>query len=153
MIGPHQAENAAAAVLAAELAWQTQGAELPEAAVREGLERVRLHGRLEVVRQQPLVIVDGAHTPLAVRRIREAMAQLALPRHPITVLGVLDGKNLEGLAAALVDEGDEVIVAAPRNQRAAEARDVARALRERGALAQLAADIPTAVERAIRAGR
>ena len=149
LIGPHQAENAAAAVLAAELAWQTQGAELPEAAVREGLERVRLHGRLEVVRQQPLVIVDGAHTPLAVRRIREAMAQLALPRHPITVLGVLDGKNLEGLAAALVDEGDEVIVAAPRNQRAAEARDVARALRERGALAQLAADIPTAVERAI----
>ena len=149
LIGPHQAENAAAAVLAAELAWQTQGAELPEAAVREGLERVRLHGRLEVVRQQPLVIVDGAHTPLAVRRIREAMAQLALPRHRITVLGVLDGKNLEGLAESLVEEGDEVIVAAPRNQRAAEARDVARALRERGALAQLAADIPTAVERAI----
>jgi dihydrofolate synthase/folylpolyglutamate synthase len=159
LLGPHQAENAAAAVLAAELAWRTRGApaeaaateddELPEAAVRDGLERVRLHGRLEVLRRDPLVIVDAAHTPLAARRIREALAQLALPRHRITVLGVLDGKDLDGLAAALAEEGDEVIVAPPRSQRAAEPRDVARALRERRALAQLAPDVPTAVERAI----
>ena len=159
LLGPHQAENAAAAVLAAELAWRTrattaeasapESADLPEAAVREGLERVRLHGRLEILRRDPLVIVDGAHTPLAARRISEALAQLALPRHRITVLGVLEGKDLEGLAAALAEEGDDVIVAPPRSPRAADPRDVARALRERRALAQLAPDVPTAVERAI----
>jgi dihydrofolate synthase/folylpolyglutamate synthase len=153
LLGAHQAENAAGAVLAAELAWRASGEsaaeELPEAAVREGLERVRLDGRLEVVRRDPLVIVDGAHTPLAARRVREALRQLPLPRHRITVLGVLDGKDLEGLAAALAEEGDDVIVAPPRSPRAAQPRDVARVLRERRALAQLAPDVPTAVERAI----
>ncbi|MEJ2487016.1 MAG: hypothetical protein P8Y68_14910, partial [Anaerolineales bacterium] len=66
-----------------------------------------------------------------------------------TVLGVLDGKDLDGLAAALAEEGDEVIVAAPRSARAAATHDVARALRDQRALAQLAPDVPTAVERAI----
>ena len=149
LLGRHQAENAAGAVLAAELAWRTGGEELPETAVREGLERVRLHGRLEVIRQQPLVIVDGAHTPLAARRMREALAQLPLPRRRITVCGVLAGKDLDGLTGALVEEGDEVIVAAPRGERAAPPGDVARALREHGALAQLAPTIATALERAI----
>jgi dihydrofolate synthase/folylpolyglutamate synthase len=148
LLGQHQAENAAGAVLAAELAWQTTGAELPEAAVRDGLERLRLLGRLEVLRQHPLVIVDGAHTPLAARRLRQALAQLPLPRHRVTVLGVLDGKDLPGLTSALVEEGDDVIVAAPRGERSADPRAVARELRAHGALAQLAPDISTALERA-----
>src|SRR5439155_15442615 len=77
LLGAHQRENAATAVRACELALAAVGEELPERAVREGLTSVRWPGRFEVVRRNPLVILDGLHTPLAARRFKEAVRDLA----------------------------------------------------------------------------
>jgi len=148
LIGPHQAENAAAAVLAAELALAARDEELAEAAVREGLATARSPGRLEVVRQRPLTILDGAHTPLAAKRLRQALDALPVPRRRVIVLGLLGGKDVAGVVGALVGEEDEVIVAPPASPRAADPAEVARAVGERGALVQRVPGVREALERA-----
>jgi dihydrofolate synthase/folylpolyglutamate synthase len=59
MLGPHQAENAAAAVRAAELAL---GDRLTEDMVLSALQAARNPGRFEILAGKPLVILDALHT-------------------------------------------------------------------------------------------
>ncbi len=56
--GAHQADNAAIALAAAE---SFVTAPLPFDVVADAFARVQSPGRLEVVRRQPLVLLDGAH--------------------------------------------------------------------------------------------
>ncbi len=148
VVGAHQSENAATAVRAAELALAAQGDELPEAAVHEGLAGVRCPGRFEVVRQRPLTILDGAHTPLSARRLREALDAAGVPRRRVVVLGMLSGKEVDATVSALIGDEDEVIVTAPQSERAADVAVLARAVQQTGAIVQRAPDVPAALERA-----
>ncbi len=151
LVGPHQAENIATAVRAAEEAWATtEGADIgpiPEAAVKRALETTRMPGRLEVIGRTPLTILDGLHTPLAARRFAEAIRGLAIPARRVWVLGILAGKDLPAILDGLgLGEGDEVVVAPPPTSRAADPLAVTRALRERGAIPQRASDLPHAID-------
>jgi len=62
LIGRHQAENAALAVASVEA---LAGGGAPHDVVRRGLAQVRWPGRCEVIRGEPLVVLDGAHNPQA----------------------------------------------------------------------------------------
>jgi len=153
LIGPHQSENIATAVRAAEEAFArasgdgaTQGAVLPEQAVLRGVAAARMPGRFEVVRQRPLTILDGLHTPLAARRFRQALDGVPVPRRRIWVIGMLAGKDAAAILEPLIGEDDDVIVTAPPTQRAADVADLVRAVRERGALPQRANGIGAAIE-------
>lgn len=146
LVGPHQAQNAAAAVLAAEYAFAAGGDELPEQAVGEGLAGTRCPGRFEALKRTPLTVIDGLHTPLAARRFRQTVAALSLPEPRVYVVGMLAGKETAGVAQALVDEGESVIVAPPASPRAAETSEVAEAFREAGATVQQARGIPDGIE-------
>ena len=160
LVGRHQAENAAAAVRAAELAWASRteetaeemGAELPAAAVAEGLARVVWPGRFEVIRRRPLVVVDALHTPLAAQRFRETVEALSLPQPRVLVVGLLAGRDPAAIARPLlglrVDAGaigELVVVTAPDSERAADPAAVEAAFRAAGALAQRAPDVASAV--------
>lgn len=64
--GRYQAKNAALVLEAVE-ALREQGVRLSDDALRVGLQRAFLPGRLEVVSEHPLRLLDGAHNPAAVR--------------------------------------------------------------------------------------
>ncbi|MEE8336951.1 MAG: Mur ligase family protein [Dehalococcoidia bacterium] len=146
LAGPHQAQNAATAVLAAELAWAAAGEELPEAAVKDGIAGVRCPGRFEVLKRSPLVIVDAMHTPLSARRFRQTVAALSLPAQRVYVVGLLEGKETEAIADALVEPGETVLVAPPASPRAADPSEIAAAFTVAGASVQQAPAIAGAVE-------
>lgn len=154
LIGAHQSENIATAVRAAEEAFAFRAAQgvdgntaaLPEQAVMRGVASAKMPGRAEVVRQRPLTILDGLHTPLAARRFRQAIDAISVPKRRIWVIGMLAGKDAPAILEPLVGEGDDVIVAPPPTQRAAEVADLVRAVRERGAIPQRAASIGAAID-------
>jgi len=150
LLGAHQRENAATAIRAAELAMQAVGEELPEAAVREGIAGVRWPGRFEVIRHKPLVVIDGLHTPLAAKRFREAVHELALPRPRVLVAGLLAGKDAQSIAHELVGAGnpvaEDVIVAPPSSPRAADVEMTRRAFSDAGAMVQQCASVAEALE-------
>src|SRR2546427_13307733 len=61
-LGKFQVKNAVAAVAAA---WRLaqDGFAIPRTAIVEGLRSATWPGRLEAVRERPLVLLDGAHNP------------------------------------------------------------------------------------------
>jgi dihydrofolate synthase/folylpolyglutamate synthase len=148
LLGQHQAENALAAIRAAELALATEEIELDEQTVRQALAGVRLPGRGEVIGRQPLTIVDGAHTPLAAKRLRQALDQTGVPKARVFVFGLLDGKDVEPIARALFGPDDQAMIAPPASPRAADTAAVAEVVRALGVPVSTAPDVATALDRA-----
>jgi dihydrofolate synthase/folylpolyglutamate synthase len=70
MAGKFQVKNAVTAATAAgHLA--RAGFQIPPEAIREGLQSASWPGRLEIIRQHPLILLDGAHNPAAAREVAE----------------------------------------------------------------------------------
>jgi dihydrofolate synthase / folylpolyglutamate synthase len=127
LLGPHQARNLAAAVMAAR-AWG-----VPWEAVVGGAAAVRWPGRLEVIHARGCRwLLDGAHNPAGARALGAALDRLAA--EPVAVVvGVTaerrDGELLPWLAALAPRV---VATAAARSPRSAPAPEVAARLRALG---------------------
>jgi len=118
LLGKHQMENAALAVAALDLLRQ-RGAVVAEAAMRRGIAAVRWPGRLEVLAERPVLVVDGAHNPDSMRRLREALGAVFGRRRLILVLGSSADKDLAGIAAEIAPGAAWVIVTRSRHPRSA----------------------------------
>jgi dihydrofolate synthase / folylpolyglutamate synthase len=150
--GPHQGENAAIAIAAAEAFF---GRALDEEVLAGALAQVTVPGRLEVVRHSPLVILDGAHNPDGARALAHALREGFAPaggRH--LVLGVLAGRDPAELLAALgVGPSDQVVCATPPSPRGVPAGELAGAVTATGARATVVPEVREALRRALdRAG-
>ena len=70
LLGLHQIENAGMALTLLDAYCQETGRELPDnALVAQALEETSWPGRLEVVAREPLMILDGAHNPHAIKAL------------------------------------------------------------------------------------
>ena len=70
LLGLHQIENAGMALTLLDAYCQETGRELPENdLVAQALEETSWPGRLEVVSREPLMILDGAHNPHAIKAL------------------------------------------------------------------------------------
>ncbi|MHB0913759.1 MAG: bifunctional folylpolyglutamate synthase/dihydrofolate synthase [Armatimonadota bacterium] len=119
MRGDFQHANAACAVGAVEAV-----ADVPESAVRAGLAEARLPGRLEVLRERPTLLVDGAHNADGAKSLAEALAGLSY-RKLILVIGMVGGHSPDDVVGRLAPLADRVIATQPQNERAAPASKIA----------------------------
>lgn len=97
LTGIYQTKNLVTVLEAAHQLY-LQGWSLHETQVKNGLKKVKkltgLHGRWEVIRQQPQVVLDVAHNEAG---IRELLLQLELiePQHLHIVIGMVRDKDHE----------------------------------------------------------
>ena len=125
LLGAFQPENAAlayAASLAVKGKWR-----LTKADIAGGLSTVTWPGRLQVVRRDPVVIVDGAHNASAAAALAESLQELFPAKKLAFVLGILNDKDLAGIAAALGPLASRVTATRPKTPRAFEPEDLKRA--------------------------
>jgi dihydrofolate synthase / folylpolyglutamate synthase len=124
--GPHQADNAAVALAAAEaLIGAGAGRPLDPDAVRAAFAAVSVPGRLEPLRGAPTVLVDAAHNPHGARALAAGLAEEFAFRRLVGVIGVLRDKDARGLLAELEPVLHEVVVTAPSSPRALDADELA----------------------------
>jgi dihydrofolate synthase/folylpolyglutamate synthase len=148
LLGAHQLENAALAY-AALRALAEGGWVIPPAAVVRGFRAVRWPARLQVVRRNPLVVVDGMHNPPAAEALAAALREILPPGRTAFVLGVLADKDLDGMAAPLAPHIDRLIVTRPRTERACDPEEVAKVFAAHGHAGEIVPDVAVAVDRAL----
>ena len=73
MLGIHQSDNAAL-VIAAVVELRNKGWKIADEAIRKGLLKSRLAGRLEQVSSDPTVILDMAHNPASVSALTDYLS-------------------------------------------------------------------------------
>lgn len=127
LLGDHQLHNAAV-VLTAVDALRGRGWKLPEEAVRKGLKDVKWPGRFELLRKDPLFIIDGGHNPQCIEALVKNIDDYLAGR-PLTVLtGVLGDKDFHCMYANVAPFAKEFITVTPGNPRALDAKDLAKYL-------------------------
>lgn len=143
--GRHQGTNAVVALAAAEAFF---GRPLEAAVVEDALGRVTSPGRLEIVAQDPLTVLDGAHNPAGAVAAAAALAEeFGQPAHrQVVVLGLLRGHDPEHMLTALEPSRITLVVACPApSPRTLPAADVADAARRLGLRAVEEASVAEAV--------
>lgn len=105
--GDFQVINAACAVAAVQA---LPGFDVPESAIRTGLLKASIPGRVEVVQQTPLVVLDGAHNPEKMAAARQAIDKLYGDRRRITVLGLKSDKAAPDVLPYVLTGTDRLIV-------------------------------------------
>ena len=95
-------------------------------------ENARNPARLELLRQEPLVLLDGAHNPNGIEALKEAVNTF-LPDKPITcVMGMLADKDVDSALALLKGVFRRVLTVPVANPRAMRAGELAEKFRTLG---------------------
>jgi dihydrofolate synthase/folylpolyglutamate synthase len=119
LVGQFQNRNAALALGIIELLIR-KGLVVRPAHMNKGLREVRWPGRMQVVSQKPLILLDGAHNPAACRELKRAVKAGFNYKRVILILGVMEDKDLEGVLHSLLPLSDYVVYTRPEYYRAAE---------------------------------
>ncbi|MCR4441035.1 MAG: folylpolyglutamate synthase/dihydrofolate synthase family protein [Peptococcaceae bacterium] len=147
--GEHQLVNAATALLALEvlneLGWSVTKEE-----IKGGLSSVTWPGRLEIVRKNPLVVIDGAHNPAGM----EAVSRWLEKNRPgagkvILVIGMLADKDRRKAAACLDGLVDMVVVTRPLSSRAGDWKEMAAFFRKEAEKIKIIEPLPEAISAAL----
>lgn len=147
--GPHQYTNAALALAACEVVDPLAPRVVDAEVVRRALQHTRWPGRLEIVREHPTVILDGAHNLAAARNLGRYLAGQAQERPITLVVGILDDKPFRPMLRALLPSCHRVICTRPRIDRALPAERLAAEARAQGAAVTIRPTVAEAVETAI----
>jgi dihydrofolate synthase/folylpolyglutamate synthase len=102
MKGAFQLHNAALAVASLDLLAAEHDFELSEESVRAGLLNVSYGGRLEVMQERPMVILDGAHNHHKAQTLVNSLQGLYPGKKMTVVLGTLSIKDFSGIIQALL---------------------------------------------------
>ena len=148
MVGRHQAENLKTALATLEILRKSGAVKLDREALYEGLKRARQPGRFEVISEDPLVIIDGAHNEAGAQALQETMAQHFAGKKILLAAGILADKEIDSIVKFLTKITDHIIVTEPDNPRKLAAEKLAEHVADFGAAAEVVSDVEAAVHRA-----
>lgn len=147
MVGRHQAENLKTALATLEILRKSGAVKLDREALYEGLKRARQPGRFEVISEDPLVIIDGAHNEAGAQALQETMAQHFAGKKILLVAGILADKEIDSIVKFLTKITDHIIVTEPDNPRKLAAEKLAGHVADFGVAAEAVPDVEAAVHR------
>lgn len=109
MIGRFQPGNISTAVLAIE---NSNLESIGRTEIERGIAKTRWPGRMDVIRRDPFVMVDGAHNPPAANALRISMEELKI-KSPTLLLGMLSDKDAFSFLRIMRKISDKVIFTTP----------------------------------------
>ena len=98
LLGLHQIENAGMAIALLDTFCQEDGRELASNdLLAQALEETRWPGRLEIVSREPLMILDGAHNPHAIKALVATLQERFADYHKEILFTCIKTKALEDM--------------------------------------------------------
>jgi dihydrofolate synthase/folylpolyglutamate synthase len=129
MPGRHQAANAAIA-LATISELRHQGWCISNDAIRSGLSRAALPGRVEITSSDPTIVLDTAHNPASARALVETLDELPRSRRTL-ILSISHDKDVPAVVRELATHFDRIVVTQyQENPRAVPAEELLKTVAE-----------------------
>ncbi|MDO8886126.1 folylpolyglutamate synthase/dihydrofolate synthase family protein [Candidatus Oleimmundimicrobium sp.] len=116
LLGRNQLKNACLAVVASEAFLKGP---LSTERTREGLDKVKCPGRLEVISQKPLILLDGAHNPAGAKELAYALKNNFVYDKLIIVIAILKDKDVKGIIDELIPITSFAVLTENKNERCA----------------------------------
>lgn len=124
LTGPHQYGNAALALATLEVLEQNGALSLNAPAIQGGLQAVRWPARLEILQENPRIVLDGAHNAQGAESLREALKKSFSYERLHLVIGIMADKDIRGILRRLLPIAETAIFTQPRYVRSSSAENL-----------------------------
>ena len=148
LLGDHQLHNAAVVLGIADSLIEG-GWKISEENIREGLRQTRWPGRFDIMRRDPLFIIDGGHNPQCIEALVTNIRDYLTGKRLIVLTGVLADKDYADMYKPVMDYAEQFVCITPPNPRKLDAALLAQYLQEAGAKATACENIPAGVAKAM----
>ena len=123
VFGSHQGQNLAVAVAAVEAFLGGGKIEIADDILRSAISDVSSPGRLQLIRTEPALLLDGAHNPAGAQILANALRAEFSNKPLVGLVAVLADKDVTGLVSNLAGVFESVVItqsSSPRSMPAAE---------------------------------
>lgn len=148
LLGKHQILNCAVAVYAIEKLCD-MGVIISKEHILEGLSAVGWKGRLEIIKNKPLVVIDGAHNIDGIKKLSESVQTYFKYNRIILILGMLGDKQVYEMVKEIVPRARRVVTVAPKNDRAEAADKLLEVVKKFNESSECEEDYEKAYDRAL----
>jgi dihydrofolate synthase/folylpolyglutamate synthase len=124
LLGDYQLGNAAVAVRTAEIL-NSRGYVITKDHIYQGLLNTKWAGRLELIRSNPFLLIDGAHNTQGVNSLRDCLMKYFPDKSFIFIVGVLADKDYPAMMEIIAPIAKSFITITPPSPRALAARELA----------------------------
>jgi dihydrofolate synthase/folylpolyglutamate synthase len=107
--GRFQTINLKTTLLAVDLLTR-EGFRVTDAALKRGLYSFSWRGRFDRVSEDPVIILDGAHNPPAMREVMKTVGELYPQKKIITIFSCLSNKDRKGMARYIEKRSQTIIL-------------------------------------------
>ena len=119
--GKHQKNNLTAVL--STIHFLTKNYEIPDTAIYTGLRNIKklsgLYGRVEILRDYPMIILDVAHNPSSVKVLTDTLGNSGYVCQFYTVVfGVMADKDIDSILKLLKPYTRKLIITHPKTERA-----------------------------------
>ncbi len=108
LLGHHQVVNATTAIATIECLKQ-KGHAIPKTSVYAGFKNVQWHGRIQRIQSSPLVVLDGAHSPVSMEALCLTLRESFRYTQAIFIVSLMKDKNLKAIGDIVSKTADTVI--------------------------------------------
>lgn len=128
-LGEHQLYNVLTALRALEII-KTSGYNVTEKSIEEGLFTCRFAGRFEILRENPVIVLDGGHNINGIEYFSKAVKENFKDNKITLFFGMLKDKNPEEVLPFIIPLCKRVYTLTPNNPRAMKSEDLAALIRK-----------------------
>ena len=148
LLGDHQLHNAAV-VLSVVDTLIARGFKISEENIYDGIRETRWPGRFDIVRRDPLFIIDGGHNPQCIEALTKNIRDYLADRRVIALTGVLADKDYGEMFRPVMGLVEQFVCITPPSPRKLEASALAEHLQKEGCKATACQSIEDGVKKAI----
>lgn len=106
------------------------GWHISEDALREGLEKTRWAGRFEILRKDPLMLIDGAHNPDGAMQLAQSLRTYLPDRKLTFLMGVMADKDYRQMIRIVAPFAKRFVTVTPDSSRSLPCEELARVIEE-----------------------
>jgi len=138
LLGEHQAINCTLALRLLDTL-KARGFEIDDHAAMSGLQNVKLAGRMQLINEDPRIIVDGAHNAASVHAVVHAIGQNVTYDSMVVIFACHKDKDVSGMIRQIARGADKIIFTSTGSPRSADPAELAAQYTEHsGKMAQVA---------------
>lgn len=130
LLGEHQAHNCGIALGVIDVL-RKQGLDISEQDAIDGLAHVSVRGRLELIREEPRTVVDGAHNAASIAALMRAIGQNIAYDSMVVIFGCSTDKDITGMLKELQLGADKVIFTSTGPTRSADPHELLQRFQEK----------------------
>jgi dihydrofolate synthase/folylpolyglutamate synthase len=123
LLGEYQGENIALSIYAIEQL-QMNGIYLTECNILEGISSTFNPGRMEIISENPTMLLDGAHNPVGIQMLANSLEHDFTYNNLILIIGILRDKNIIDMLSTIAPISNQIIITQSSNERACKPEEI-----------------------------